>query len=57
MALISVAAPSASEMRLAVRSSLETDAHAAVVENRIVGTVGFLDLIERLDDQEARQLM
>jgi hypothetical protein len=26
----------------------------AVVEDRIVGTVGFLDLIERLDDQEAR---
>jgi hypothetical protein len=57
MALISVATPSASEMRLAARSSLETDAQVAVVEDRIVGTVGFLDLIERLDDQEARQLM
>jgi hypothetical protein len=57
MARISVAAPSASEMRLAVRSSLETDAQVVVVEDRIVGTVGFLDLIERLDDQGARQLM
>ena len=51
MALISVAAPSSSETRLAMRSSLETDPQVAVVED------GLLDLIERLDDQEARQLM
>jgi hypothetical protein len=38
MALISVATPSASERRLVVRSSLETGAQVAVVEDRIVGT-------------------
>jgi hypothetical protein len=46
-------------MRLAVRSSLVAKQTRAWLRprDRIVETVRFLDLIERLGDQEARQLM
>jgi hypothetical protein len=54
----SVAVPSASDKRLAVRSSLGANAtrtwqlSLAVVEDRVVVTIGLVDLMQRLRDQE-----